>query len=205
LSFDKHVILSIEPPEQTREPYSISGEFYDHTGNLLFMILKNEWIGNIDNWDIETVGRTVTIRIGPRRIALRITALPPDGIIIERADMFYRHTQFTVNEYQARLLTSNEGGVTLRGRRIVGHESMTIFLSAYSTGRWTIGGGGAFSIEGPPKDPPTFIKNRAPLGRNSKCLCGSGRKFKKCCEGKQNGKPPPGKGPMLTFEGIPLR
>ncbi len=125
--------------------------------------------------------------------------------MIERADIFYRHTQFTVNEYQARLLTFNEGGVTLRGRRIVGHESATMFLAAYSTGRWTIGGGGAFSIEGPPKDVPEFIRNRAQLDRNSKCPCGSGLKFKKCCEAKRDGKPPPGKGPMLTFEGIPFR
>jgi len=205
LSVDDHVVLSIDPPEQTGAPFSISGEFYDDYGNFLFKIHKNEWVGSVENWDIETVGRTITIRKGLGSIALRITALPPSGIMIERADMFYRHARFTVNEYQARLLTCNEGGVTLRGRRIVGHEPATIFLTAYDTGRWTIGGGGGFSIKGPPEDLPNFIKTRVPLGRNSRCPCGSGLKYKKCCEAKRDGKPPEGKGPMLTIEGIPLR
>jgi len=205
LSVDDHVILSIESPEQPGAPYSISGEFYDDSGNLLFIIDRNEWVGSIANWDIETVGRTITIKKGPGKITLRITALPPKGIIIERADMFYRHARFTVNEYQARLLTLNEGGVTLRGRRIVGYEPATVLLAAYDTGRVMIGGGGAFGIEGPPVDPPEFVKTRAPIGRNSRCPCGSGLKFKRCCDARRNGKPPPGKGPMLTFEGIPLR
>lgn len=204
LSIDDHVILSIEPPQQEGEPYTISGEFYDDSGNLLFVIDRNEWLGNIKSWDIETVGRTLTIRKAARRIALRITALPPKGILIEGADMFCRHARFTVNEYQARLLTANEGGFTLRGRRIVGYEPKTVLLAAYATGNGTLGGGGAFGIEGPPLDPPEFVKTRAPIGRNSKCLCGSGLKFKRCCEGRREGKPPPGKGPMLTFEGIPL-
>lgn len=205
LSVDDHVILSIEPPEQPGAPYSISGEFYDDSGNLLFIIDRNEWVGSIENWDIETVGRTITIRKGPGKIALRMTALPPKGLIIERADIFYRHARFTVNEYQARLLTSNEGGVTLRGRRIVGYEPATILLAAYDTGRAMLGGGGDFGIEGPPVDPPEFVKDRVPIGRNSRCPCGSGRKFKRCCEARRDGKPSPGKGPMLTFEGIPFR
>ncbi len=204
LSIDDHVILSIEPPEQQGAPYSISGEFYDNSGNLLFTIDRNEWVGSIQTWDIETVGRTLTIRKGPGKIALRITGLPPKGIIIERADMFCQHARFTVNEYQARLLTSNDGGVTLRGRRIVGYEPATVLLAAYATGKATLGGGGTFGIEGPPVDLPEFVKARAPIGRNSKCPCGSGLKFKKCCEGKRDGKPPQGKGPMLTFEGIPF-
>ena len=51
LSFDNQVVLSIEPPEQPGAPYSISGEFYDDSGTLLFTIDRNEWIGNIENWD----------------------------------------------------------------------------------------------------------------------------------------------------------
>jgi len=205
LSIDDHVILAIDPPEQAGAPYAISGEFFDDSGNLLFKIEKNEWVGSIESWDVETVGRTITIRKGPGNIALRITALPPDGIMIERADMFCRHARFTVNEYQAQLLTCNEGGVTLRGRRIVGDDYTTVFLAAYYTGRWSIGGDGGFRIEGPPVNLPELIKSRAPIVRNSNCPCGSGLKFKRCCEARRDVKPPPGKGAMLTFEGIPLR
>src|SRR5215510_3188394 len=52
----------------------------------------------------------------------------------------------------------------------------------------------------PPVDPPKFVKTRAPIDRNSKCPCGSGLKFKRCYEARHDGKPPPGKGPMLTVE-----
>ena len=41
LSIDDHVILAIDPPEQTGAPYTISGEFFDDSGNLLFKIDKN--------------------------------------------------------------------------------------------------------------------------------------------------------------------
>ena len=91
------------------------------------------------------------------------------------------------------------------GRRIVGDDYTTISLTAYDTGRWSIGGGEGFRIEGPPVNLPKLIKSRAPIGRNSNCPCGSGLKFKRCCETRRDAKPPPGKGPMLTFEGIPLR
>lgn len=205
LSVDDDVILSLQPPDQRGGPYSISGEFYDDDGNLLFRIDRNEWIGRIENWDIETVGRTIVIRTGPGKIALRITALPPKGIIIERAYIFYRHARFIVNEYQARLVTSNGGGVTLRGRRIVGYQPDTVFLRAYETGKWKLGGGqGKFAIEGPPTNPPDFVKNRPKIGHNSQCPCESGRKFKECCALVCDGERLPGRGPMLTFEGIPL-
>ena len=204
LSIDNNVILAIEQPEQMGEPYAISGDFYDDTGRLLFKIIRNEWLGSIKSWDIETVGRTTTIKKGAGKIALRITALPPSGIIIERADMYFRHTRFTVNEYQASLLTSDGGGVILRGRRIIGYEPATVLLAAYHTGGFAIGGGGLFAIKGPPNNLPDFIRKRTPIGANSKCPCGSCLKYKRCCQTKRSGLPPPGKGPTMTFDGIPL-
>ena len=62
LTIDNHVVLSINPSEIVGRPYKISGEFYDKSGKLLFKIVNNEWIGSTKSWDIETVGRTITIR-----------------------------------------------------------------------------------------------------------------------------------------------
>lgn len=205
LSIDDEVLLSIDPADCPGEPFSISGKFYDESGNLLFEIKRNEWIGNVENWDIETVGPTIIIRIGPGKISLRITALPPFGIAIEKASMFFKHARFQVNEYQARLLTWNDSGVTFRGRRIEGYDSSATLLVAYKNGTCNVGNGeGEFLIGPPPTDPPEFVKKRAMIKRNSKCICGSALIFKNCCESKGNGKPKPGKGPMLTFEGIPF-
>ena len=37
-------------------------------------------------------------------------------------------------------------------------------------------------VPGPTKKPPvTFIRDRAKVGRNDPCPCGSGKKYKKCC------------------------
>ena len=33
----------------------------------------------------------------------------------------------------------------------------------------------------------TFVRTSAKVGRNDPCPCGSGKKFKKCCEGKSDG------------------
>jgi hypothetical protein len=56
---------------------------------LLFQIEQNEWIGTLDNWDIECIGPVVTIRRGLRRIVLQIRCMPPDGLAIEALDTFY--------------------------------------------------------------------------------------------------------------------
>jgi hypothetical protein len=55
----------------------------------MFALEDNCWEGPIANWDIETVGRRITIRRGPRDIALVLTTDPRKTLTIERLDMFY--------------------------------------------------------------------------------------------------------------------
>jgi hypothetical protein len=195
------VILSINKSEHLGEPFTISGIFFDDDGNILFKIINNDWEGNIKNWDVDVLGHTITIRKDSNKIALKIHALPPKGILIEQANMFYEDVKFIVNRYQANLFGRTGAGVIIQGRRIIGLDSDTIFLTGYSEGNCQVGGGGEFIIKGPPENLPEIIKNRAPIGPDYRCPCGSGLKYKKCCALGNNF---PGRGPRLTFTGIPI-
>ncbi len=88
--------LQMEPPEQPGAPIQLTATFYDFFGHELASIIRNEWRGNSSNWDVETVGPRITIRRRQGDIALVICASPPDGIIIERLNMFHKGLEFSV-------------------------------------------------------------------------------------------------------------
>ena len=80
-------LLEVEPPEVASAPFRLSGRFYGEDGGLIFEIVRNEWRGPISNWDVELSGPRITIRSGPRRIALMIRVDPPNKLVVERVDM----------------------------------------------------------------------------------------------------------------------
>jgi len=98
-------ILSVEPPEEEGAPFRLSGVFCDDDGTEIFRIKQNEWYGSMENFDIEIVGRRLTIRRTMRKISLQIQVLPPDIVVIEKIDMLYKgcgiigdkDTKFEVN------------------------------------------------------------------------------------------------------------
>lgn len=115
--------------------------------------------------------------------------------------MLINDVRFSVNKYQVNLIPLNGSGVIVQGRQVVGKNNDASFMTGYSAGKCTVGGSGDFVIGGTPTFLPDVIKNRQPIGRNSKCPCDSGLKYKKCCS---LGDDRPSKGPILTFAGIPL-
>ncbi|MCE0925991.1 hypothetical protein [Pseudomonas monteilii] len=80
-------VLSILPPEFPGETYRISGLFADDTGATTLKIVDNQWTAGADNWDVEWVGSTLTIRKGPRDIVLVLKTVPPTKLIVERLNM----------------------------------------------------------------------------------------------------------------------
>ena len=63
-------ILRVDAPEEDGGPFRLSGVFCDEDGKEIFRIEQNEWFGSIENWDIEIVGRRLTIRRGKGQISL---------------------------------------------------------------------------------------------------------------------------------------
>ena len=184
---DDEPLLSIEPPEMENGPYRISGRFYGEQGELLFSIIRNEWHGEATNWDITCVGGLITIRKAARQIGLQLRAIPPHGIIVERANMFFGGVRMTVDRFHTKVTAPNKSAIDVKGRTIRGTGEGAILFSAYTEGGMQMGPG-PFIIESVPFSPPPIPPIKAhKVGRNEKCPCGSGLKYKKCCLIKEIG------------------
>lgn len=77
---------------------SLSAVFHDHAGNICFQINQNELICNTDQWDIEWVGKTLTIRTEARRILLEVEFSPPGKIEVKRADLRFNGVELVIGE-----------------------------------------------------------------------------------------------------------
>lgn len=70
--------------------YVVTGIIYDRLGKELFRIVDNEWIGPIDAWDVEQVGRRSTIRSSPKNVAFEaIMDKRKSELNITKLDMFF--------------------------------------------------------------------------------------------------------------------
>jgi hypothetical protein len=92
ISINFESIFSILPPDLKvpNSPYRLFGLFTDNDGNILLEIKDNEWFGNPDNWDIENIGRKMSIRKKQGDISLVLENIPGDKIIIHRVKMNYK-------------------------------------------------------------------------------------------------------------------
>lgn len=84
-----HPLFSILPPQEENSPALLSGVFYDSDGRDALVIHENEWSVSTENWDVECIGPKITIRNAPGNIVLVLNLNPPQGITIERLDMFF--------------------------------------------------------------------------------------------------------------------
>jgi hypothetical protein len=90
-------------PGAVGEPGRISAVFTDRRGDVTLQLIENEWVGSLENWDIEIVGQRITVRPRNGEISLRLRLDPPGRIIIERLDMRFRgcHVLATEHTYAA--------------------------------------------------------------------------------------------------------
>lgn len=74
-------------PGQNEEPGKISALFTNDLGQPILELNDNEWIGSLDNWDIEIKGARITVKSAGGNVALKIRLDPPGRLILERLDM----------------------------------------------------------------------------------------------------------------------
>lgn len=171
-------LLRIDGPEKSGAPYRISGRFYDADGRLVFSIDHNEWLGEPSAWDIECVGPRIVVRQGHRAIVLQLCAVPPEGIVIERADFAYKGTRVRVDADLLSVVSPTGAQAKVGGRSIAGIGPRAAFLAVNGKGQYEIGPDITIAPEAAmPRLPPTRVKHVNP---NDPCPCGSGRKAKKC-------------------------
>lgn len=108
LQIDGKTVLSLKKMEG--EPPKLSGKFCDHLGNIIFEIKDNEWKGNPEAWDIESVGNTLTIKNQQDSILLQINARPPHIVAIEIVNLQYGDNILFSNEKTGQIrLETNVG------------------------------------------------------------------------------------------------
>lgn len=80
--------VMIARPGTGKYPADISAIFTDESGNETLRLVRNEWQGALDAWDIEIEGAGLAVRSkATGRIALELDILAPGRLIINRLDM----------------------------------------------------------------------------------------------------------------------
>lgn len=89
INIDGTDVLSYKKCSETGT-YTVSGVFYDQRGTELFRIVDNEWIGPLDVWDVEQVGRRLTIRNSPRGVVFEAIKDNENSLLsITKLDMHF--------------------------------------------------------------------------------------------------------------------
>ena len=82
-------LFTIKPPEQKNTPFLLTASFFDTEGNTTLEIIDNEWRAFTDNWDVNVVGKRITIKNIAGDVVLCLKADPPGGIVIEYLSMLF--------------------------------------------------------------------------------------------------------------------
>ncbi len=88
LEVNGHSIFQIFGKQEDK-PGGINAIFSDDSGAQIFSITGNKWEGPTKDYDLDTKGRSLEIRLPNKSVSLRLKYLPPDTISVERIDMRY--------------------------------------------------------------------------------------------------------------------
>jgi hypothetical protein len=86
LKYHGQDIIRVDPGKNG-EPGKISAIFTNDFGEPILELRENEWVGSLENWDVEIIGRKITVRSSLGKVALQIRLDPPGRIVLERLDM----------------------------------------------------------------------------------------------------------------------
>lgn len=100
-----HVLLGARAPEEVGGPFRLSAMLCNENGSEILRIRDNEWSVFASSWDVEVVGRKITIRNGPGDVALRLRAESRDQLVVEHLRMFYKGVRVTCDEERGILLS----------------------------------------------------------------------------------------------------
>jgi hypothetical protein len=97
LRYRGHDLIRVVPGQQG-EPGRISALFTDSSGEEIFRLEENEWVGTFQVDDIEVVGRR--LRVAPRNsgAALRLRLEPPGDVVVEHLDMRVGDAHILISE-----------------------------------------------------------------------------------------------------------
>jgi hypothetical protein len=71
-------------------------QLFDEANELLVQVVDNELVFSTDEWDVEFVGKTLTVRSGPRQVFIDITFEPPKRVVITRGRIWRNGIGMTI-------------------------------------------------------------------------------------------------------------
>jgi hypothetical protein len=194
IEIDGESLFSIKRPECEGAPFRINAFLADRDGNEILKIVDNEWVTTTENWDVEVVGQTITIRKNLGDISLALRTEAPHKLVVERLEMQHRGVKIECKENQNLQVVTRSGqvlnsqSIDIEGCKVgfqITNNSMAIGVGGGSVhiGKMTLGHQQTpMSRLFPPYDSGISTQGKTrKIGRNEPCPCNSGKKYKKCC------------------------
>lgn len=102
-------LLQVSPPEEPKGPFRLGAFLTGRTGQPLAQIVENEWRTPVANWDVEVIGRRISVRLGPGDLGLVLRCEPPRTLVVERLDMFFRGVRIQCSERDGFVVARPDG------------------------------------------------------------------------------------------------
>ncbi|MDG4717971.1 MULTISPECIES: hypothetical protein [Thalassospira] len=143
INIDGKDLLCFSKSENLDQFLNINAQFFDSSGQRLFSIKNNEWIGNHRSWDIDFVGRRLTIR---RRLGDVIFSaeklINSNTIRIEKIDMWIKpfHIYADKKQFKIGQINTNKKQYVYYGIHAQLHYGKCgVFLDSQSTNNLAVG------------------------------------------------------------------
>jgi hypothetical protein len=120
LRINEEMILGFLQPIEENTPLRLIARFFNSDGREIFKIIENEFFGNPESWDLESIGNLITVRNAPYDIALNIRFEPRKFIKIETAEMFIGSYGFRAKASGLQLLYNRQNALILSGGTVEG-------------------------------------------------------------------------------------
>ncbi|MBA1296596.1 cell division protein [Pseudomonas lurida] len=117
----------------------LSLNIYDDEQKLILKVVENEIVIDTGQWDVEWVGKVLTIRQGPKRVFLKIEFRPPGDVVIEKGTILYNGIELIIGKNY--LYCSNIEGLWQRCSATNSHYGLSLGVPPLS-------GVSCWSVEG---------------------------------------------------------
>ncbi len=172
LRIDNEDVISIRGPEEPGAPYRLNARIRDRQSNIILEVVDNEWRSSSENWDVETIGRSLEIRSRPNKISMRLRVEPPRRVVFDKIDFYHMGCRVFVEQINDFIAVTRSGAVFRSG----GWESdgANVLIDFTEDGGLGIGQGGSALCHSATFGGPGVLR------RNGPCFCGAKKRYKHC-------------------------
>ena len=82
-------------------------QLFNEDNELLVQVVDNELVFSADQWDVEFVGRELTVRHAPREIFVAIKFDPPGRVVLERAHIWRNGVELDITPQRTLIVNNN--------------------------------------------------------------------------------------------------